>query len=154
MLNTATIMGRLTADPELKATGSGINVCSFRVAVERDTKPENGKRPCDFISVVAWREKAEFVSRYFRKGNMIVVQGSIQVRSYEDKNGVKREAVEIVADKVHFGGSKNDGQRDEPPPPPPPAAPKGQSYSPSKPGYDGSPDSDFDEIPCDDDLPF
>lgn len=105
MLNTAIIMGRLTADPELRTTQSGLSVTSFTVAVDRNYK--NGdERQTDFINVVAWRGTADFVSRYFKKGQMIAVQGSIQTRGYEDKNGNKRTAVEIVADNVSFCGSK------------------------------------------------
>ncbi|MCH5192254.1 MAG: single-stranded DNA-binding protein [Oscillospiraceae bacterium] len=107
MLNTAIIMGRLTADPELRTTQSGLSVTSFTVAVDRAYK-RGDERQTDFINIVAWRSTADFVSRYFRKGQMIAVQGSIQVRNYEDKNGNKRTAVEIVADSVSFCGNKND----------------------------------------------
>ncbi len=105
MLNTAIIMGRLTADPELRKTTSGLSVTSFTVAVERNYK-SGEERQADFINVVAWRGTADFVSTYFKKGQMIAVQGSIQTRNYEDKNGNKRTAVEIVADNVSFCGSK------------------------------------------------
>lgn len=107
MLNTAIIMGRLTADPELRTTQSGTSVTSFTVAVDRAYK-SGDERQTDFINVVAWRGTAEFVSRYFAKGQMIAVQGSIQTRNYEDKNGNKRTAVEIVADNVSFCGSKSE----------------------------------------------
>ena len=106
MLNCAIIMGRLTADPELRTTGNGISVTSFSVAVDRNYQRQGQERQTDFINVVAWRQTAEFVSRYFRKGQMIAVQGSIQTRNYEDRNGNKRTAVEIVADNVSFCGSK------------------------------------------------
>lgn len=106
MLNCAVIMGRLVADPELRTTGSGISVTSFTVAVDRSYQKAGTERQTDFIDVVAWRQTAEFVSRYFHKGSMIAVQGSIQARSYEDKQGIKRKAVEIVADNVSFCGSK------------------------------------------------
>lgn len=106
MLNSAIIMGRLTAAPELRTTANGTSVTSFTVAVDRAYARQGEERQTDFISVVAWRGTAEFVSRYFRKGSMIAVQGSIQPRNYEDKNGNKRTAVEIVADKVSFCGSK------------------------------------------------
>ena len=105
MLNTAIIMGRLTADPELRKTTSGLSVTSFTVAVERNYK-SGEERQADFINVVAWRGTAAFVSTYFKKGQMIAVQGSIQTRNNEDKNGNKRTAVEIVADNVSFCGSK------------------------------------------------
>lgn len=107
MLNCAIIMGRLTADPELRTTQNGTSVTSFTVAVDRAYR-SGDERQTDFINVVAWRSTADFVSRYFKKGQMIAVQGSIQVRNYEDRNGNKRTAVEIIADNVSFCGSKND----------------------------------------------
>ena len=107
MVNCAVIMGRLVADPELRTTGSGISVLSFTVAVDRGFVRQGEERQADFIDVIAWRQTAEFVSKYFRKGSMIAVQGSIQTRMYEDKNGNKRKAVEIVADEVSFCGDKN-----------------------------------------------
>lgn len=106
MLNCAVIMGRLTADPELRTTQSGLSVTSFTVAVDRSFVRAGEERQADFINVVAWRQTADFVTRYFHKGSMIAVQGSIQTRSYEDRNGNKRTAVEIVADNVSFCGSK------------------------------------------------
>lgn len=109
MLNTAILMGRLTADPELKTTNSGLSVTSFCVAVDRRYQ-KDGERQTDFINVTAWRQNAEFVNRYFHKGSMIAVQGSIQTRNYEDKNGNKRTAVEIVADNVSFCGSKSESE--------------------------------------------
>lgn len=106
MLNVAVITGRLTADPELRKTTTGISVTFITVAVERNYK--NGEeRESDFINVVAWRGTADFVSTYFKKGQMIAIQGSIQTRNYEDKNGNKRTAVEIVAENVSFCGSKS-----------------------------------------------
>lgn len=109
MINTAIIMGRITADPELRKTTTDISVCSFTVAVDRNYRTD-GDKQADFINVVAWRGTADFVSRYFKKGDMIAVRGSIQTRNYEDKNGNKRTAVEIVADEVSFCGSKNEGR--------------------------------------------
>lgn len=106
MINCAVIMGRLVADPELRTTASGVSVTSFCVAVDRSYVKPGEERQADFINVVAWRQTADFVTRYFHKGSMIAVQGSIQPRSYEDKNGAKRTAVEIVADNVSFCGSK------------------------------------------------
>lgn len=106
MVNIAIIMGRLTSDPELKTTPSGTAVTSFTVAVDRSFVRAGEERQTDFINVVAWRQTAEFVTRFFRKGSMIAVQGSIQMRNYEDKNGNKRTAFEIVADNVSFCGSK------------------------------------------------
>lgn len=108
MLNTAIIMGRLTADPELRTTQSGLSVTSFTVAVDRSYAKQGEERQTDFINVVAWRSTADFVSRYFKKGQMIAVQGAIQTRNYEDKNGNKRTAVEIVADSVSFCGGKSE----------------------------------------------
>ena len=108
MLNSVIIMGRLTADPELRTTPSGLSVTSFTVAVDRNYK-SGDERQTDFISVVAWRGTADFVTRFFKKGQMIAVQGSLQVRNYEDKNGNKRTAYEVVADNVSFCGSKNEG---------------------------------------------
>lgn len=116
MLNTAILMGRLTADPELKTTNNGISVVSFCVAVDRRYQ-KDGEKQTDFLGVTAWRQTAEFICKYFRKGQMIAVQGSIQTRNYEDKNGNKRTAVEIVAENVSFCGSKSesDGQQTQNP---------------------------------------
>lgn len=107
MINCAVIMGRLTADPELRTTSTGVSVTSFCVAVDRSYVRAGEERQADFINVTAWRQTADFVTRYFRKGSMIAVQGSIQTRAYEDKNGNKRTAVEIIADNVSFCGSRN-----------------------------------------------
>ncbi len=109
MINSVIIMGRLTADPELRTTASGLSVTSFTVAVDRRFQRQGEDRQTDFISVVAWRQTADFVTRFFRKGQMIAVQGSLQVRNYEDKNGNKRTAYDVVADNVSFCGSKNEG---------------------------------------------
>ena len=110
MLNHIVIMGRLTRDPELRRTGSGIAVTSFSVAVDRDFgKNENGERETDFIDCVAWRQTGEFVSKYFTKGSMAVVSGRLQIRSWTDKDGNKRRTAEVVADNVYFGDSKRDG---------------------------------------------
>lgn len=107
MLNNVTLMGRLTADPEIRQTQSGLSVASFRIAVERDTKSENGERAADFINCAAWRQSAEFVSKYFHKGNMIALTGRIQTRNYQDKDGNNRTATEVVADRISFTGEKN-----------------------------------------------
>ena len=104
MLNHIVIMGRLTRDPELRRTGSGIAVTSFTVAVDRDVAPQDGgERETDFIDCVAWRQTGEFVSKYFTKGSMIVVAGRLQVRSWTDNQGNKRRSAEVVADSVYFG---------------------------------------------------
>ena len=109
MLNHITIMGRLTRDPELRRTGSGIAVASFTVAVDRDFGGrDGGERETDFIDCVAWRQTGEFVSKYFTKGSMIVVSGRLQIRSWTDKDGNKRRTAEVVADNVYFGDSKRD----------------------------------------------
>lgn len=101
-------MGRLTATPELKTTPNGVSVATFSIAVDRDYKGQNGEKQTDFISVVSWRQTAEFVSRYFQRGNMICVEGGLQTRSYTDKDGKKRTITEVIADKVHFTGEKKD----------------------------------------------
>ena len=107
MLNCITIMGRLTRDPELRRTGSGIVVASFTVAVDRDFA-QDGKKETDFIDCVAWRQTGEFVSKYFKKGSMIVVKGRLQIRNWNDKDGNKRKTAEVVADNCYFGSTKSD----------------------------------------------
>ncbi|MGN0557742.1 MAG: single-stranded DNA-binding protein [Acutalibacteraceae bacterium] len=107
MLNICAINGRLTAEPELKTTNNGVSVCSFAVAVERN-REVNGERATDFINCVAWRGTAEFISKYFHKGTMIAINGSIQQRQYTDKNGNKRNAFEILVDNANFCGSKSE----------------------------------------------
>ena len=110
MLNHITIMGRLTRDPELRRTGSGIAVASFTVAVDRDFGGrDGGEKETDFIDCVAWRQTGEFVSKYFTKGSMIVVSGRLQIRNWTDKEGGKRRSAEVVADNVYFGDSRRDG---------------------------------------------
>ena len=108
MINNVVLMGRLTAAPELKTTQSGISTVRFSVAVERRYNKQGDERQTDFIDCVAWRQTAEFVSKYFNKGSMIAVIGSIQTRNYEDKNGNKRKAVEVQVDNVSFCGSKSE----------------------------------------------
>lgn len=99
-------MGRMVADPELKQTPNGVSVATFRLAVERNYQPKDSNdRLCDFISCVAWRQTGEFITRYFSKGSMIAIEGSIQTRQYQDKNGNKRTAVEVIADQAYFAGS-------------------------------------------------
>lgn len=109
MLNKIIVMGRLTRDPELRRTQSGLAVTSFSVACDRDFKNQAGEKETDFIDVVAWRSTAEFVSKYFTKGRMAVVEGRLQIRDWTDNNGGKRRSAEIVADNVYFGDSKRDG---------------------------------------------
>jgi len=110
MLNHIVIMGRLTKDPELRTTQSGVSVTSFTLAVDRDFKDKNtGERQTDWIDVVAWRGTGEFVSRYFSRGRMAVVEGRLQMREWTDKEGNRRTTAEVVADSVYFGDSKRDG---------------------------------------------
>lgn len=108
MLNVGVIMGRLTADPEIRVTQTATKVTSFTVAVERDYA-QNGERQTDFIDVVAWRHTAEFICQYFRKGSMIAIKGSYQTRTYEDSGGRKQKRTELIADTVNFCGSKGTG---------------------------------------------
>lgn len=106
-MNKAILMGRLTRDPELKSTNSGISVCTFSIAIDRRFKNAAGERETDFIPIVTWRQTAEFVARYFRKGSRIAVVGSIQVRPWEDRDGNRRSSTEVVADEVYFADSKS-----------------------------------------------
>ena len=111
MLNKIFLQGRLVADPEMRHTPSGVAVTSLRLAVDRDFKDrETGEKKADFINVVAWRATAEFVSRYFTKGRMAVVEGRLQMRDYTDRDGNRRTAAEVVADNVYFGDSRRDGE--------------------------------------------
>ena len=150
MLNHITIMGRLTRDPELRRTGSDLAVTSFCLAVDRDYKPEDGERECDFIDCVAWRQKGEFVSKYFTKGSMAVVEGRLQIRNWTDKDGNKRRTAEVVADNVYFGSTKpKDESRSS----------YSQQQSPGNYGYSyppvAQPGSDFAVLDGDDaQLPF
>lgn len=140
MLNHVSIMGRLTRDPELRRTQSGIAVASFTLAVDRDFGAKDGEKETDFVDVVAWKNTAEFVHKYFSKGRMAIVAGRLQVRGWTDKDGNKRKTAEIVADSVYFGDSKKDDSA-------------GQSYNTGVGHY--SPAQDF--APLDDDdaqLPF
>ena len=111
MLNRIILMGRLTRDPELRHTQTGTPVASFSLAVDRDFKDRNtGEKATDFIDIVAWRQTAEFVSRYFTKGRMAVVEGRLQIRVWTDKEGGKRRSAEVVADNIYFGDSKRDAE--------------------------------------------
>ena len=116
MLNKIIIMGRLTINPELRRTGSGTSVTSFSLACDRDFKSQSGEKETDFIDVVAWKNTAEFVSKYFSKGRMAVVEGRLQIRDWTDKAGNKRTTAEVVADNVYFADSKrsesNDNQKE------------------------------------------
>ena len=152
MLNHIVIMGRLTRDPELRRTGSGIAVASFTLAVDRDfSGKEGGEKEVDFIDCVAWRQTGEFVSKYFSKGRMAVVDGRLQIRNYTDKDGNKRKAAEVIADHVYFGDSKKDVSDNY-------AGNMGNSYGQQSGGYAqpaSAPASDFAMLEDDDaQLPF
>ena len=107
MLNVVAIMGRLVADPELRTTPAGHSVCSFRIACDRSYVQQGQERQADFIDIVAWRQQADFVSKYFQKGSLIAVEGSLQTRRYQDKNGNNRTAFEVVANNISFAGAKS-----------------------------------------------
>ena len=148
MLNRIVLMGRLTRDPELRKTQSDTPVCSFSLAVDRDYKKDGEKKETDFIDIVAWRATAEFVSKFFTKGRMAVVEGRLQIRDWTDKEGNKRRSAEVVADNVYFGESKRDSMAssgfDQTPPPVSYQAPANPAAS-----------SDFSTLMDDDpDLPF
>lgn len=143
MINSVCLMGRLTYEPELRMTPSGVAVISFQVACDRNYQKSGEERKADFIDVTAWRQTAEFVSRYFHKGSMIAVQGSIQTENYTDKDGNKRKQVQVVADQVSFCGSKAE------------TGIGAQSFTQPAPSYASADNSDFEEIIDDDDeLPF
>ncbi len=151
MLNRITITGRLTRDPELRTTQSGISVTSFSIANQRNYKNNSGERETDFFDVVAWRNTAEFVTKYFVKGSLVTVDGRLETRKFTDKQGNERKTVEIIADNVFFGDSKNE-QRETAPAPAAAAAAAATGFEPdfSAPAPSGS--SDFDEILDDSDL--
>ena len=152
MLNRIILMGRLTRDPELRRTSSGTAVTSFSLAVDRDFKSQSGEKETDFIDIVAWRNTAEFVSKYFTKGRMAVVEGRLQIRDWTDKDGGKRRSAEVVADNVYFGDSKRDGGDNSGYHPGYAPAPASHSAAPSNFSASGS---DFAEIGEDDgELPF
>lgn len=156
MLNKAILIGRLTADPELRQTPNGITVTSFSIAVDRRFS-KGSERQTDFLDIVAWRQQAEFVCKYFQKGRLIGIEGSIQVRSYNDRDGNKRRAWEIQADNVFFVDSKNSSSGDSAPafygePVSTPAAPSA-APAPSV-SYSSGSVGDFEEIEADSDLPF
>lgn len=130
MLNNVTIMGRLTRDPELRRTQGGTAVTSFTMAVDRDFKPQTGEKETDFIDVVVWGKTAEFAANYFTKGRMAIVEGRLQVRNWQDKDGNNRKTTEVVADRMYFGDSKQEGKKQT------------------------APADDFAEIEDDGDLPF
>ena len=152
MLNVVAIMGRLVADPELRKTTTGISTTTFTIACDRSYVKPGAERQTDFIDIVAWRSYAEFVCKYFRKGQLIAVQGSLQTRTYEDREGKKRKVYEIVADNLHFADSKGSsggggGQANYSQPPARVQEEEPASYSA------GAPD-DFAVIDDSEDLPF
>lgn len=106
MLNVVAIMGRLVADPELRTTQQGTNVCTFRIACERSYTPKGQQRQADFVDIVAWGKTAEFICKFFQRGSMIAIDGSIQTRHYQGKDGSNRTAVEVVANNISFAGAK------------------------------------------------
>lgn len=140
-MNVVAIMGRLTYEPELKVTPSNVSVLRFQIAVDRSYTPKNQERQADFIDCVAWRSTAEFISKYFHKGSMIALTGSIQTENYTDKNGNQRKSVDVVVNEASFCGSKNEGN------------PQLASAQPPQ-SYASADTSDFEEIVDDDDLPF
>ena len=160
MYNKEKQMDRITHDLELKTTPSGANVCSFSIAVDRRFQQKGEEKKSDFFNIVAWRQQAEFVSKYFQKGSLIAIEGSLQTRQYQDKNGNNRTAVEVVANNVNFAGSKSNGsnqgggsyQN---------AAPSYQNAAPARPAaveaapsYSAGNADDFAVIDDSDDLPF
>lgn len=172
MFNKAILVGRLCTEPELRQTTSGVQVCTFRLAVQRAYAPRGGERQTDFLSIVAWRTQADFISRYFHKGNMIGIDGHIETRSYTDKNNQQRYAFEIIAENVFFVESKSSASAggdfaggnsfagnagpsyapSQPAPAPAPAA----GPAPQQPAsnFSSGDFGDFQEIDSDEDLPF
>ena len=152
MLNVVAIMGRLVADPELRTTPAGVNVCQFRIACDRNFARQGEQRQADFVDVVAWRAQADFVCKYFSKGSLIAINGRIQTRNYQDKNGNNRTAFAVVAENINFGGSKgtssakvDDGGE---------AAPRSEAWPKADPPANYGGVDDFAVIDDNDDLPF
>lgn len=148
MLNVVALMGRLTHTPELKTTQNGTSVCSFGIACDRNFVQQGQERQADFIDIVAWRGQAEFVSKYFQKGSMVAITGSLQSRNYKDKNGNSRTAVEVLADQINFAGPKKTQQVDDGGEAPP------KDYREPAPAYSQGSADDFAVINDNDDLPF
>ena len=159
MLNVVAIMGRLAADPQLRQTTTGKNVASFRIACDRGRRDANGQSQADWLDVVAWDRTAEFVCKYFQKGSLIAIDGRLQSRQYQDKNGNNRTAVEVVANNINFAGSKNSnaggGANYQN------SAPSYQNAAPARPAaveaapsYSAGSADDFAVIDDSDDLPF
>ena len=142
MLNRVCLLGRLVADPELRSTGSDIPVTSFTIAVNRSYVKSGEERKADFIDIVAWRNTAEFICKYFRKGQLMAIEGSLQTRNYTDRDGNKRKAVEVLADNAYFAEPRRDNYS------------QGDSFQAPAPSFSSGDSSDFEEIAGDDDLPF
>ena len=142
MLNKVILMGRFTRDPELRSTPQGLSTCAFSIAVDRNFVRQGEERKADFINCVAWRQTAEFISKYFRKGSMIALEGSIQTRSWDDQDGKKRYATDVVVSQVYFAESKRDSQ----------ASMGDDSFAPA--GDFGSLPEPISPMGTDDDLPF
>ena len=143
MLNRAILMGRLTKDPELKQTPNNVSVATFSLAVDRNYQADKDNKQTDFINIVAWRHTAEFVGKYFTKGQLVAVEGSIQTRSYQDKDGNNRTAFEVVADQVYFAEKNQNGEN------------KSQSESSAKDSFQVGDLGNFEEFDADDgELPF
>jgi len=148
MLNKVVLMGRLTADPALKYTGNNLPVVSFTLAVGRNyVRKEDGQRETDFIDIVAWRNTAEFISKYFRKGSLIVVTGMLQTRTWKDQQGNNRKAVEVIADEVYFAEGRRDGAR-------PDYTEENTIAKTAAPAFEGDETDEFFELSGDEDLPF
>lgn len=152
MLNVVAIMGRLVADPELRTTPAGVNVCQFRIACDSNFARQGEQRQADFVDIVAWRQQADFVCKYFSKGSLIAINGRIQTRNYQDKNGNNRTAFAVVAENINFGGSKgtssakvDDGGE---------AAPRSDAWPKADPPANYGGVDDFSVIDNNDDLPF
>ncbi len=152
MLNVVAIMGRLVADPELRTTPAGHSVCSFRIACDRSYVQQGQQRQADFIDIVAWRQQADFVSKYFQKGSMIAVEGSLQTRQYQDKQGSKRTAVEVVANNISFAGAKRQDSQSAPSYEQQTASHVEQAKAQT--GFAQGSADDFAAIDDNDDLPF
>lgn len=147
-MNRVCLMGRLTAAPELRQTASGISSCSFNIAVDRGFKDQNGERQTDFIGCTAWRQTAEFIGRYFSKGKMIVIEGALRTRNYDDKRypDVKHYVTEVIVDHAYFGGDSGGNKSSSPP--------QRNNTAAAAPAPVPADLSDFEEVVSDSDLPF
>lgn len=148
MINRVVLMGRLVSDPELKTTQSGVNVTTFRIAVDRSYVKAGEERQADFFDIVAWRYTADFVCKHFRKGSLIAIDGQLQSRTYQAKDGTNRYVVEVIADNASFTGERRDNSGY------PQQTPVTQGFVETAPSFVSGSVSDFEEMPADDDLPF